>query len=103
VSVAGSLRRAKEIVKDIDIVISCTDPTAVSAAFVDAPDVVDVIGQGDRKTSVQLASGLQVDLRLVDDEHFATILHHFTGSKDHNVQLRTRALARGFRLNEYGL
>ncbi len=103
VSIAGSLRRAKEIVKDVDIVLSCTDPAAVSAAFVEFADVVDVIGQGDRKTSVQLANGLQVDLRLVDDEHFATILHHFTGSKDHNVQMRTLALAKGYSLNEYGL
>ncbi|MBT3344472.1 MAG: DNA polymerase/3'-5' exonuclease PolX [Gemmatimonadetes bacterium] len=103
ISVAGSLRRAKEIVKDIDIVLSCTDPAAVSAAFIGHPDVVDVIAQGERKTSVTLASGLQADLRLVDDEHFATILHHFTGSKDHNVQMRSRALARGFSLNEYGL
>jgi DNA polymerase (family 10) len=103
VSIAGSLRRSKEIVKDVDIVLSCTDPAAVSAAFIEFGDVVDVIGQGDRKTSVRLASGLQVDLRLVDDEHFATILHHFTGSKDHNVQMRSRALTRGFSLNEYGL
>lgn len=102
-SIAGSLRRAKEVVKDIDIVLSCTDPAAVSAAFAGLPDVVDIIAQGDRKTSVTLDSGLQADLRLVDDEHFATILHHFTGSKDHNVQMRSRALTRGFSLSEYGL
>jgi DNA polymerase (family 10) len=103
VSVAGSLRRHKEIVKDVDIVLSTDDPAAVSQAFVELPGVDDIIAQGERKTSVRMASGIAVDLRLVADEHFASMLHHFTGSKDHNVGMRSRALARDMHLNEYGL
>ena len=103
VSVAGSLRRHKEIVKDIDIVLSTEAPSPVAAAFVDMPQVGEVIAQGERKATVRLASGIQVDLRLVPDEHFASMLHHFTGSKDHNVAMRSRALARDLHLNEYGL
>ncbi|MEE2657102.1 MAG: DNA polymerase/3'-5' exonuclease PolX [Candidatus Latescibacterota bacterium] len=103
ISVAGSLRRRKEVVKDIDIVISCTDPAAVSEAFVTHEEVEDVVAWGKRKTSVRLRSGIQVDLRIVEDDLFPCILHHFTGSKDHNVLMRSRALAMGLHLNEYGL
>lgn len=103
VSVAGSLRRHKELVKDVDIVLSTESPADVAAAFVAMPGIDDVLAQGDRKTTVRLKSGIQCDLRLVADEHFASMLHHFTGSKDHNVGMRSRALARDLHLNEYGL
>ena len=103
VSIAGSLRRHKEIVKDVDIVLSTDTPADVAAAFAALPQVVEVLSQGDRKTTVRLKSGIQVDLRLVPDEHYASMLHHFTGSKDHNVAMRSRALSRDLHLNEYGL
>lgn len=103
VSIAGSLRRHKEIVKDVDMVLSTESPAEVAAAFAAMPQVVDVLAQGERKTTVRVHSGIQVDLRLVADEHYASMLHHFTGSKDHNVSMRSRALSRDLHLNEYGL
>lgn len=103
VSLAGSLRRRKEVVKDIDIVLSTAAPGVLSAAFASLPQVAEVLSRGERKTSVRLASGIQVDLRLVADEHFASMLHHCTGSQEHNVLMRSRALARDLHLNEYGL
>ena len=102
-SLAGSLRRRREVVKDIDIVLSTEAPDEVGALFSGLPGVVEVIAQGERKVSVRLESGLQADLRLVDDARFPSLLHHFTGSRDHNVAMRSRALARGMHLNEYGL
>ena len=103
VSIAGSLRRHKEVVKDVDIVLSTESPAEVARAFTEFTEVIEVLSQGDRKTAVRLQSGIQVDLRLVADEHYASMLHHFTGSKDHNVGMRSRALARDLHLNEYGL
>ena len=101
--IAGSLRRYKETVKDIDLVLSTDQPAAVSQILVDHPSVAEVVAQGDSKTTVRLASGLQADLRMVTDEQFPCILHHFTGSKEHNVELRARAQSMGLKLNEYGL
>ena len=103
VSIAGSLRRHKEVVKDVDIVLSTESPAEVASAFAAFPQVVEVLSRGERKTAVRLRSGIQVDLRLVAEEHYASMLHHFTGSKDHNVAMRSRALARDLHLNEYGL
>ncbi len=103
VSVAGSLRRHKEVVKDVDIVLSTDSPAEVAGAFASFPEVVEVLSQGERKTAVRLRSGIQIDLRLVAEEHYASMLHHFTGSKDHNVAMRSRALSRDLHLNEYGL
>ena len=101
--IAGSLRRSKETVKDIDLVAASDDPAAVSAAFARHPMVREVTAWGDTKTSVRLHSGIQADLRIVSHDRFPALLHHFTGSRDHNVAMRSRALARGMRLNEYGL
>lgn len=106
VSIAGSLRRHKEIVHDVDAVMSVADDearTAVMAAFVGLPEVTTIMGHGDTKSSVVFASGLQMDLRVVNDDEFASALHHFTGSKDHNVALRGRAVDMGIKINEYGL
>ncbi len=103
VSVAGSLRRHKEVVKGVDIVLSTDSPAEVAGAFASFPEVVEVLSQGERKTAVRLRSGIQIDLRLVAEEHYASMLHHFTGSKDHNVAMRSRALSRDLHLNEYGL
>lgn len=103
ISVAGSLRRKKEITKDIDLVASSRDPQSVMQAFVEGPDVARVVGHGDTKSSVVLSSGIPADLRVVSDEQFPYALHHFTGSKDHNVAMRQRAKERGLKMNEYGL
>ncbi|NKB70931.1 MAG: DNA polymerase/3'-5' exonuclease PolX [Candidatus Latescibacteria bacterium] len=100
---AGSLRRCKEVVKDIDLVAATDQPQIVSQAFATHPRVVDILSQGDTKTTVQLDNGMQADLRLVGTDTFAATLHHFTGSKEHNIQLRARAQAQGMHLNEYGL
>ena len=100
---AGSLRRHREVVKDIDIVLSTEAPEEVAGFFAGLPGVVEVIARGERKLSVRLESGIQADLRLVEDSRFPSMLHHFTGSRDHNVAMRSRALARGMHLSEYGL
>lgn len=103
ISIAGSLRRKKEVTKDIDLVVSSSDPAGVMQAFVEGPDVTRVVGHGDTKSSVVLASGIGADLRVVSEEQFPYALHHFTGSKDHNVAMRQRAKERGLKMNEYGL
>lgn len=100
---AGSLRRGMETVGDLDFIVSATDPAAVSRWFATRPGVQEVTAQGETKTSVRYGSGLQADLRIVPDSQFVFALHHFTGSKDHNVQMRQRALARGLSLSEWGL
>lgn len=102
-AVTGSLRRRKEVIKDIDMVATTKDVPALMQYFVDAPDVVQVIGHGDTKSSVRFASGISADLRVVDADQFPYTLLHFTGSKEHNVVLRQRAKERGLKLNEYGL
>lgn len=100
---AGSLRRWRETIGDLDFVVSTDDAAAVSAMFVAMPGVIEVIGQGDTKTSVRLESGMQADLRCVADVSFPFILQHFSGSKEHNTRLRSRAKERGLKSNEYGL
>lgn len=102
-AIAGSLRRKMETVKDVDLVASSAEPQSVMAAFVALPEVDGVIGQGDTKTSVRLKSGLNVDLRVVADDEFASCLFHFTGSQAFNTHMRQRAKERGLKLNEYGL
>ena len=101
--VAGSLRRSKELVKDIDVLVSSDDPKPIMKAFVEAEGVVRVTGHGEKKSSVMLESGINADLRVVSDEEFPFALAYFTGSKEHNVVMRQRAKERGLKLNEYGL
>jgi DNA polymerase (family 10) len=103
VAVAGSTRRGKETVADLDVVAASRDPGALSARLVGHPLVARTLAKGDTKTSVELASGLQVDLRVVPPEDFPALLHHFTGSKAHHVKLRGIARERGFTLSEWGL
>ncbi|MDZ4860249.1 MAG: DNA polymerase/3'-5' exonuclease PolX [Candidatus Hydrogenedentes bacterium] len=103
IEIAGSLRRRKEVVKDIDIVASSDDPETLMARFVGADGVERVTGRGETKSSVVLLSGLAADLRVVTDTEFPYALHHFTGSKQHNVAMRQRAKDRGLKMNEYGL
>lgn len=100
---AGSLRRARETVGDLDLLVTAPDGAAVCRHFTAYPDVREVLQAGDTKASVVLKSGLQVDLRVVPEESYGAALLYFTGSKAHNIRLRNRAIDRGFKLNEYGL
>jgi DNA polymerase (family 10) len=98
----GSLRRRKETIADIDLLVSAKDPEPVMDALAKA-NVRQVLGRGPTKSSVLLHNGMQADLRVVDDEAFAFALHYFTGGKDHNIAMRQRAIDHGLRLNEYAL
>ena len=100
---AGSLRRFKETVGDIDLMGTADDPGAVIRAFVALPQAREVLAQGPTKASVILPGGLQADLRMVEHADFGSLLQHFTGSKQHNVTLRTWAQKKGFSLSEYGI
>ncbi|MCX6092156.1 MAG: DNA polymerase/3'-5' exonuclease PolX [Candidatus Bipolaricaulota bacterium] len=100
---AGSLRRGRETIGDLDLLAVSDDPAAAAAAFVGLSDVAEVLAHGESKASVRLHSGLQVDLRIVPNESFGAALQYFTGSKAHNIALRKLAVAKGWKLNEYGL
>lgn len=100
---AGSLRRGMETVGDLDFIVAAADFAPVVDWFTSRMGVKEVTAKGETKASVRYQSGLQADLRIVPLEQFAFALHHFTGSKDHNVQMRQRALARGLSLSEWGL
>ncbi|WP_292519622.1 DNA polymerase/3'-5' exonuclease PolX [Methanoculleus sp.] len=103
VSLAGSIRRRKETIGDVDILATSPDPKEVMEVFATLPGVERVLARGTTKTSVVLATGIQVDLRVVEDGHFGAALQYFTGSKEHNIAMRKLAIARNWRLNEYGL
>jgi DNA polymerase (family X) len=103
VEAAGSLRRGRATVGDVDLLAVADDPAPVMAALRDHGDVAEVLGSGDTKTSVRLDGDLQVDLRVVPGPSFGAAWQYFTGSKAHNVALRQRAIDRGLRLSEYGL
>ena len=100
-SEGGSLRRRKEVVRDLDFVASTRDAAAVGEFFATRPGVVEVIAKGGTKVAVRLEDGVQCDLRLVSDTEYPYALHHFTGSKEHHIALRNRALERGWSINEY--
>ncbi|MFM8829620.1 MAG: helix-hairpin-helix domain-containing protein, partial [Spartobacteria bacterium] len=99
--IAGSFRRKKEIVRDLDFIVSTKNPEAVMAFFTAHPLVENVLAHGATKSSVILKSGIQCDLRAVTGPEFPFALNYFTGSKEHNVRMRSRALSRGWSLNEY--
>ena len=100
---AGSLRRQKETVGDLDFIVSSDNPGPVMDWFTSRPDVQEISAKGETKSSVRLQGGLQADLRVIPPAQYAFALHHFTGSKEHNVALRGRSLQRGFSLSEWGL
>jgi DNA polymerase (family X) len=100
---AGSLRRVKEVVGDLDFVVSSKRPARVIEFFTTLPGILSVQAKGETKASVLFEGGIQSDLRVVSDTEFAFALMYFTGSKEHNVVMRRRAIERGLRLNEYGL
>src|ERR1700730_10437524 len=103
VDLAGSYRRRKEIVRDVDFVVATKKPAVIAEFFIKHPLVESVIAQGSTKTSVRLRSGIQSDLRVVSAAEYPFALNYFTGSKEHNIEMRNRALKRGWTLNEYRL
>jgi len=100
---AGSIRRMRDTIGDIDILVTSSEPQDVMSTFVGLPVVDHVLEQGATKSSVLSHSGAQVDVRVVDPESFGAALQYFTGSKEHNVRLRELAVRRGLRLSEYGV
>lgn len=101
--VAGSIRRCVETVKDIDIVVASSQPERVSEAAAVMPGVQQLLRQGPTKISLKLITGMNLDIRIVPSEQFIGCLHHFTGSKEHHVQLRRLAKEQDIKINEYGL
>lgn len=101
--VAGSYRRGRETVHDIDFLVATDDPTALTSYFSEYEDAIEVISKGDTKSAIRLANGLQCDLRAVSTAQFPFALQYFTGSKEHNVAVRSLALKKGYSLNEYAL
>lgn len=99
--IAGSFRRKKEVVRDLDFIVSSRNAESVMTFFTTHPLVESILANGATKSSVVLKNGIQCDLRVVRGEEFPFALNYFTGSKEHNVRMRSRALARGWSLNEY--
>ncbi|MBE9546229.1 MAG: DNA polymerase/3'-5' exonuclease PolX [Proteobacteria bacterium] len=100
---AGSIRRRNEVIKDIDILASTENPLKLADFFVSLPKVRNITAKGKTKVSIVLKSGINADLRIVTEKEFPYALHHFTGSKEHNIAMRERAKGMGIKMNEYGL
>ena len=100
---AGSVRRRAETVGDVDILVDATDARAAAESFVGCPDVKRILARGETKCSVVLRSGLQVDLRIISEPSYGAALHYFTGSKAHNIAIRTLGVKRRLKINEYGV
>ncbi len=103
VEAAGSLRRKLETVGDLDLLAAGEQPKPIMDWFIGRKEVIEILAHGETKSSVRLQGGIQADLRVVPLKQFYFALHHFTGSKDHNVQMRSRALGMGYSLSEWGL
>lgn len=103
VCIAGSYRRRKEIVRDLDLIVATKRPAAITKSFIAHPLVESIIAQGPTKSSVRIHSGIQCDLRVVSGGEYPFALNYFTGSKEHNIEMRNRALEHGWTLNEYRL
>ncbi|HEX9899614.1 MAG TPA: helix-hairpin-helix domain-containing protein, partial [Candidatus Methylomirabilis sp.] len=103
ISLAGSLRRMKETVKDIDILITSKNPARIMGVFAGLPNVAEVLAHGETKSSVRLRENIQVDLRVVEPECFGAALQYFTGSKQHNIRVRELAQRKGLKVSEYGV
>ncbi len=101
-AVAGSTRRSKELVHDLDFIVATPKPAELTEFFAKQPFAKEIIAHGDTKCSILLESGMQCDLRAVSNDQFPFALMYFTGSKEHNVAIRSRALKQGWSLNEYG-
>jgi len=103
VVVAGSVRRRKETIGDVDVLVVSSKPGPVMEHFTSMPEVINVYAKGGTKSAIKIKNGLDVDLRVVPEESFGAALNYFTGSKDHNVAMRRIAMDKGYKLNEYGL
>jgi len=101
--IAGSLRRMRDTVKDIDLLVTSTEPDRVIRTFTTLPSVAEILAQGPTKATVRHQDGLAIDLRVVEPAAFGAALQYFTGSKDHNVRVREMASRRGLRISEYGV
>ena len=103
IGLAGSIRRMKETVHDVDVLVSSNKPDKVIKFFTTMDDVKKVLAKGSTKASIKLSGGLQVDIRVVKNDAFGSAMQYFTGSKEHNIELRKIAIKKGFKLSEYGL
>jgi len=103
IEAAGSVRRRKETIGDVDFLVVSKKPQPIMDYFVKMPEVVEVLAHGETKSAVKLKNGLNIDIRVVPEESYGAALAYFTGSKDHNIALREQAKKRGWKLNEYGL
>ena len=103
ISVAGSLRRMRETIGDVDILVGSDEPGKVMDAFTSNPKVSEVLAKGETKSSIRLKDGIQVDIRVVATESYGAALQYFTGSKEHNIALRSYAIDKGLKINEYGV
>lgn len=103
VAVAGSFRRRKETVGDLDILVTCESPAEMMDHFVRFGNVLKITSKGETRSSIVLQSGLHVDIRIVPEESYGAALHYFTGSKAHNIAVRKLGLKRGLKVNEYGV
>lgn len=103
IEVAGSFRRRRETIGDVDVLVAAEKPEAVAESFISYPQVKEVTARGDTRSAVVLRSGLQVDLRVVPERSFGAALHYFTGSKPHNIAIRTLGVRRKLKINEYGV
>ena len=103
ISISGSLRRMKETIRDIDILVSSNNPRKVIDFFTKLEDVEKVVSKGSTKSSVRLMDNIQVDLRVIPDKSFGAALQYFTGNKSHNIALRKIAIRKGLKLSEYGI
>ncbi|HQA71411.1 MAG TPA: DNA polymerase/3'-5' exonuclease PolX, partial [Deltaproteobacteria bacterium] len=101
--VAGSYRRKKDTVGDLDILVTCDDPGRVMDRFTGFEDVETIVSKGSTRSTVVLRSGLQIDLRVVPDESYGAALHYFTGSREHSIAVRKMAMKKGLKINEYGV
>ncbi len=103
VAIAGSLRRKKETVHDIDLVAACEETSDTMVYFLNLPKIQKIVMKGTTRSTILLENGMSVDLRVVGIENFGATLHHFTGSKAHNITLRKMAVEKGMKINEYGI
>ena len=103
ISVAGSIRRMKDTIGDIDILVTSEKPQEVMETFTGLPYFTDILAKGETKSSARTSMGIQVDIRVVDDSEYGAALYYFTGSKAHNIEVRKIAVSKGLKINEYGV
>jgi DNA polymerase (family X) len=103
ITLAGSLKRMKETIADVDILVSSNKPSSVTSSFVTLPNVVNILSKGKTKSSILTKDGFQSDLRIVKPDQFGAAQHYFTGSKAHNIRIRSLGVQKGLKINEYGV